>query len=138
MKSRLPISLCLILFCGAVNAYSQDGSFTLTTSSTNINGARATIDHPALNGNPDAVIFLAQKTGAVHPTGVWYLSGKWHVVNRNQEAMAAGKTFQITFWTKPDALRFVHTVDYNNLKTSVNGTPKSVSYLRAGCKIKRR
>lgn len=133
MKAKIIFGLFLILICGVLHNYPQDGSFVLTTTATQglgkIDGVRASIDHPALNGNPDAVIFLAQKTGAVHPTGVWYLNGKWYVVNRNQEPMAAGKTFQITFWTKPDALRFVHIVDYNNLKTSVNGTPKSVSYL---------
>lgn len=137
MKTKIFLGLFLILLGGFINAYSQDATFTFTTSATNISGSRATIVHPALDNNPDAVIIAAQNGGASHPTGVWYLGGKWHIVNRDQEYMAAGTNFQIMVWTKPDATHFVHIVDViKNLKNGVsyidhpalNGHPNASFY----------
>lgn len=132
MKKKFFDGLFLILFLGILNIYSQEGSFTLTVSNvrTNSNRAMVKIDNRLLNNNPNALVFVRRISGADHPIGVWYLNGNWHVVNRDQSGMVDGDQYQITFWTKPDASRFVHVVDIKNLKTQINGVAyNGISYI---------
>ncbi len=72
--------------------------FFHTTAPGNIAGHVSTLDHPLLNGNPNAAVFVMHQfvPGATvlnpHPLGVWYDTGiaRWRIFNENAAAMPSG------------------------------------------------
>ena len=58
------------------------------------------IDHPTLNGQPNARVFVTQRNNGVanlHPVGVYYVTGssKWAIFNQDSAAMPAGAQFHV-------------------------------------------
>ncbi len=72
--------------------------FFHTTAPGNIVGHVSTLDHPLLNGNPNAAVFVMHQfvAGATvlnpHPIGVWYDTGltRWRIFNEDSAAMPSG------------------------------------------------
>ncbi len=76
------------------------------STSANTGGHITTLDHPLLNGQPDALIFTmtvynkngTETTGIdyANNTGVWYNGSKWTIFNQNTKLpMTQGLTFNI-------------------------------------------
>jgi hypothetical protein len=79
------------------------------------------LDHPTINGEPDAVVLVtvsADREGAQgaygHNIGVWYESGaqKWAIFNQDLAAVPAGATFRVVL--PPASESFVHRANRDN------------------------
>ena len=77
--------------------------FSHVAATDNINGHITTLDHPQLNGNPDAMVFVTANwgTGGVgmdyaNNVGVWYNGSRWTIFNQNTKLpMPPGVTFNV-------------------------------------------
>ncbi len=80
-----------------------------------------TLDHPLLNGNPDAVLIVTQNfnpsgSGNVYndrAIGAYYFGGLWQLYNENQEAMPENASFNIYIANENDE-SFTHVHDADN------------------------
>jgi hypothetical protein len=100
--------------------------FLHVATADNTTGNSTYIDHPILNGDPDA-IFIVTKNGNAggswsgtvneHVIGVWYASGpgKWAIFNQDGASMAVGTDYNILIpdWTVPEV--FVHEATAGNI-----------------------
>lgn len=111
---KIPTLFLAVLFL-AVNIYGQS-AITLTTTPANINGIRALIDHPDLNGNAEAIIIVRPPVGYSHPLAVWYLANKWYVFNTDQANMSPREQFQLLYWSEAEPSHFAHVVTPQNLR----------------------
>jgi Astacin (Peptidase family M12A) len=112
---------CIVLFSSAVQAQAV---FSHVTTGTNTAGHITTLDHPRLNGNPQAVVFVSpvwEAQGDQNPTntfGVWYNGTRWTIFNQNRTEMSAIPTnrfrFKVLAFSAPTASTFVHTVTAAN------------------------
>jgi len=93
---------------GSVNVYVDASAqtttwFTVRTSSTNISGSSVSIDHPLLNGNSRAKLFVAHVTNLPglaetlwnHPLITSYNGSRWLIRNVDGTAMPAGLGFNV-------------------------------------------
>lgn len=89
------------------------------------------IDHPASNGNPDAVILVTQAQSPAdtpanaHPIGVWYdenRGGRWAIFNEDLAAMPQDAIFHVLIVGEPGANAIVH-------RTSPTNTDGESTYL---------
>ena len=74
--------------------------FVAAVTSANRIIHRMSIDHPSLNGNPDATIFVMPRTTSVthrYPVGTWYNAdtSRWEVFNQGRDTMRIGVFFNI-------------------------------------------
>ena len=130
MKLRFLFVLYLLITCTAVRA---QNTINQVSSPENISGFRTAIDHPDLNGNPDAIIIATPPSGYEHPIAVWYLTNKWHVFNLDQASMAPRQVFSIKYWKAPDSTRFVQVARQQNVRggrayidnAALNGNPSA-------------
>ncbi|MBR9917083.1 T9SS type A sorting domain-containing protein [bacterium] len=113
------------------------GSWKHITTDDNSNNNYTVIDHPKLNGDPDAMIFVSHvfnTNGASgsfhqHQIGVSYLTqqDKWAIFNQDLEDMDIDVAFNVVFLAKPEDFNsYVHTVDGDNIDeyTTVLDHPK--------------
>jgi hypothetical protein len=90
-------------------------AYVHTTTVSNVSGNFTLLDHPSLNGNPDARILVAARDGAVwapdENLGVWYTwDGRWSIFLQDRAApMPVGATFNVLV-LPDDGTSFVHTV----------------------------
>jgi hypothetical protein len=88
------------------NAPANKTVFTHTATDANSRGDYTYISHPAIDGDPNAVVLVAQSTdrgnarGASydHNIGVWYEGvneKKWDMFNQDRAAIPAGRTFEV-------------------------------------------
>lgn len=91
------------------------------TTSGNTAGAAMTLDHPALNGRPDARPFVQAVDGVSnpHPTGVRWIPGlaRWQIQNLDGAPMPTGKSFFVVVGnarTTPEIAFFDHTTTTAN------------------------
>jgi uncharacterized membrane protein len=90
---------------GAVGAVGFDAAFVHTSTDDNISANSTYLDHPLLNGNPDAVVYVTQNwnpsgsggTYNDHPVGVWYdvSRKKWAVFNQDRAEMPRDTSFNV-------------------------------------------
>ena len=83
-------------------------AFVHTATDANSRGDYAYLDHPRINGEPDAVV-LASPTGPYERNiGVWYEPGeqKWAIFNQDRTAVPDGSAFEVAVPEGPE--RFVH------------------------------
>lgn len=81
------------------------------TATNNIQGHITTLNHPDLNGNPNAIIFIMPigNTNFTSHVGVWYNGSSWTIFNQNTGLpMPIGMTFNILVHPKPSANVFTH------------------------------
>lgn len=90
-----------------VRVFDDDPAFVHTATAGNITAGYTVIDHPSLNDNPDATVFVTQNwnpgggggTYNDHAVGVWYIqsSGRWSIFNQDTAAMPPGASFNVYF-----------------------------------------
>ena len=73
---------------------------THIANASNISGNLTVIDHPLLNGNPDAKIVVSHNWEAAgqldeKEEGVWYNGSNWTIYNEDQSAMAVDNAFNV-------------------------------------------
>jgi hypothetical protein len=118
--SKIISGLFTLIILTAINSFAQQ-EITLTTSTGNVIASRATIEMPALNGNPNAII-IATPIGNTatlnpHPIGAWYYNNKWNIFNTNHLNMAIGAQFKVQYFLQPDANHYLHVVVTANNQT---------------------
>jgi hypothetical protein len=97
--------------------------FTHTATDANSRGDYTYISDPAIDGDPDAVVLVAESTdggnarGASydHNIGVWYEGvneKKWAIFNQDRAAIPAGATFEVII--PPTSETFVHYATLDN------------------------
>lgn len=113
MKTKIILGLILILALSVSANYAQQ-EITLTTSAANTTSSKSTIDLPALNGNPNAIIFATPMGNTAtlnpNPIGAWYYNNKWNIFNITHAAMPIGATFKVQYFVQPDANHFLHII----------------------------
>jgi hypothetical protein len=88
------------------NAPASKTGFTHTTTDANSRGDYTYISDPAIDGDPNAVVLVAESMdrgnakGASydHNIGVWYEGAnekKWAIFNQDRAAIPAGRTFEV-------------------------------------------
>jgi hypothetical protein len=88
------------------NAPANKTVFTHTATDANSRGDYTYISHPAIDGDPDAVVLVALSTDRGnarnasydHNIGVWYEGAnekKWAIFNQDRAAIPAGRTFEV-------------------------------------------
>lgn len=83
--------------------------FVHTATAGNITGNSTELNHPLLNGNPNALILVTQNwnpPGSLgvynnHPIGVWYelLTNRWNIFNQDLAAMTLDCAFNVRIVT---------------------------------------
>jgi hypothetical protein len=101
-------------------------AFAHQSTAANVSGAVTYLDHPALNGHPNAIPFIFQNTspGGVtlpadnRPTGVWYdtVQGQWAVVNLDLANMPVDVAFNVLV-PSVDRAAFTHYATGTNIWT---------------------
>jgi len=123
---------------------SDSAAFTHIATAANSIGQYTLIDHPLLNGNPDAIALVTQnwnpgKSGEVyndHHIGIWYSYSqqKWSIFNQDLENMPEGAAFNV--YVPPiGANAFTHVANSANIDSQVtyidhpetNGDPNFVA-----------
>ncbi|MGM9508688.1 DUF7452 domain-containing protein [Larkinella sp. GY13] len=140
MKTRCSTLFLLLL----TNLIQAQVSFQHATSPANTAGTFTSLNHPQLNGNPAAVVFVSpvwEKTGDLNPTypiGVRYVNNRWAIYQQNQYALPAKETprlrFSICFYPATSQNVFVHRVSAGNKSAHIstldhpqlNGNPNAV------------
>ncbi|CAA9402282.1 MAG: hypothetical protein AVDCRST_MAG01-01-1108 [uncultured Rubrobacteraceae bacterium] len=108
----------------------EETAFVHAATGANSRGDYTYLDHPRINGDPDAVV-LAQpspgrggQAGAAygHNVGVWYEPTKerWAIFNQDLAAVPAGSAFEVV--VPPAGLGFVH-------RTALPNTVGNATYL---------
>lgn len=95
MKNFITL-LMTVIFSLSLNA--QDKIYVHTATADNINGNRTEINHPELNGNPDARLVIVHRYEGVynnHVTGVYYDAGHWRIFNEDSSPMVEGTKYNI-------------------------------------------
>ena len=96
----------------------DDNSILHTATSGNILVATTLIDHPDLNNNPNAIIYVTQNWNGENNPGVfntskistYYFNGKWSIYNEDHAAMVEGSKYNVYFGSSS----FVHKTDATN------------------------
>jgi hypothetical protein len=105
------------------NAPPNKTVFTHTATDANSRGDYTYISDPAIDGDPDAVVLVAESTdgrnarGASydHNIGVWYEGAnekKWAIFNQDRAAIPAGATFEVIILQAYET--FVHYAKLDN------------------------
>jgi len=122
MKRALLLGLSAVASIVFFNFSSSAQEFRLTTTKTNLVASKATIEVPALSGNPDAIIVATavgeSLTQNPHPIGAWYYSGKWSIFNTDHANMAEGLVYKVEYFLRRDANHFVHVMTKANITGS--------------------
>lgn len=134
MKNRNTGTL-LILFCiilGQPGIAQELISHKATTANTR--GHITTIDKPATNNKPDAVLIVTQNYGVYNPNevGVWYSNGKWNIFNENRTALPNNASFNILVLDpSKQNTAFVHTATKANTRGHITTLENSFTNGRA-------
>ncbi len=93
------------------------GGFVHQATAANISGNYTVIDHPLINGNPNAIVFVTPNwnpgnvggTYNNHNIGIWYSSSqqKWAIFNQDLAAMPVNAAFNVLVLV-PQSDVFVH------------------------------
>lgn len=122
----------------------DSAAFTHVATATNSDLQVTYIDHPLLNGNPDAIVLATQNwnpggAGEIyndHHVGVWYSTSqqKWSIFNQDLADMPEGAAFNI--YTPPiGANAFTHIATLDNIDSQTtyidhpetNGDPYGIT-----------
>jgi hypothetical protein len=90
---------------GSVAAVAFDAAFVHDATAENVSANSTYLDHPLLNGNPNAVVYVTQNwnpggSGGKyndHPIGVWYNGSRdrWAIFNQDREPMPEDASFNV-------------------------------------------
>ena len=123
--TKTAILCCLFLWTAGINA--QDKGFVHIATADNIASNLTYIDHPDLNGNPNARFLFSQRsddedTVNNNPTGIWYNGSNWTIYNENMVTMPIGVQFNI--YIPDDSNVQVHIANNTNIfehQTTLSG-----------------
>lgn len=105
------------LFLVSLTLSAQDRTFVHTTTAANISGYITTIDHPDLNGNSSAKIFIANRWEGIYNnqiTSIWYTGSFWTIYNEDTGVdMTEGLKFNV--YIADPANVITHEVTAGNL-----------------------
>jgi len=100
------------------------GGFVHQATAANISGNYTVIDHPLINGNPNAIVFVTPNwnpgnvggTYNNHNIGIWYSSSqqKWAIFNQDLAAMPVNAAFNVLVLV-PQSDVFVHKATSANI-----------------------
>jgi hypothetical protein len=99
----------------------DENSFIQTATLSNIQGSTTKIDHPALNNNPSAIIYVTQNwnpggIGGVYNTqkvSTYYNGSQWTIYNEDNSTMVTNSKYNVYFGSSS----FVH----NTLSSNISG-----------------
>lgn len=80
--------------------------FTHVAESSNISGNWTRLDHPAAQGNPNAVLLVSLREGGHPPYGVYYVNGAWAIFNEDMSPIVPGTIFDVSVF-RPGPSAFV-------------------------------
>jgi len=111
---------------------SDQMAFRHFTTTSNTSGQTTTLDHPKLNGNPKAIIFIMPNSNAngadaeaktyTQNAGVRYNGSRWTIVNQNSsESIPKGMTFNVLIAPPNSRNCFTITAATTNLTSFPNG-----------------
>lgn len=111
-------------------------SFRHISTASNTSGHITTLDHPSLNGQPNAIIQVTPDYRTVynaHTVGAWYNGSRWTVYNQNRQTMPIAIQFNVLVET-PSSTAFVHTATAANTgghittldNPQLNGNPNAL------------
>lgn len=100
-----------------------DSMYIHSATGTNISGNLTVIDHPNLNGNPNAKIVATHNWNEngllnIKTVGVWYNGSNWTVYNEDLSAMVANVAFNI-YIDGNDSNTITHIADAASVGSSV-------------------
>lgn len=114
--------MLLVVCIYATMMFGQDKIYVHTATETNVIDHITYINHPELNGNPDASIVFCQNwnpnglTGVYNnnPTGLWYDGNvaQWAIFNENLVAMPTGTSFNV--FIAEDSEVYTHVANDTN------------------------
>lgn len=112
----------------------SDRAFLHQATASSISGHATKIDHPSLNGAPDANPIVTQKwegTYNPHTIGVFYGSdGFWRVFNRDGTAMPIGAAFHVAVCDSTEVLEITDPLGHSHLvDESWDGQPDRLIFL---------
>jgi len=100
------------------------GGFVHQATAANISGNYTVIDHPLINGNPNAIVFVTPNwnpgnvggTYNNHNIGIWYSSSqqKWAIFNQDLAPMPVNAAFNVLVLV-PQSDVFVHKATSANI-----------------------
>ncbi len=101
----------------AFNVYilkNEPSSFTHVAVSGNINFNSTLIDNKAINGNPNALVYVTRSNSGIYDTssiGVWFDGIYWEIFNQDLSNMPAGASFNVYIGSP----YFVHNTTADNI-----------------------
>lgn len=116
--------------------------FQHTARSYNTSSNYTIINHPKLDGKPNAAILVTQilidtagNTYNDHEIGVWYTGSNWSVFNQDGSAMPDGASFNVMILTDQNSL--LHKATTGNITAAVtyidnpylNNNPQAIIYV---------
>lgn len=114
----------------------QPTVFRHTCASNNISGNFTFLDHPAVNGRPNALLLVTSDYGSNGPyhdkvVGVWYNNGRWTIFNQDRSPMPTGAMFNVLV-VEPSERAFIHRASSDNISghityinhPALNGNPR--------------
>ena len=100
-------------------------TFFHTADATNTTGATTTLDHPSLNGQPNALPVIQPRALVTndHPTGVQYSASlqRWQIKNLDGAPLPTGKRFQVL--GNDDLASELTTFEHTVTSGSLGGLP---------------
>lgn len=128
-------ALSLALYLGVIGTLAAQVVFRHVSTSANTRGHITTLDHPQLNGNPNAILFIlpnynlngAEATGVdyLHNAGVWYNGSRWTIFNQNtKQAMPLSMTFNVL--VAPPGNPNCFTVSATQANIAAHGAPNGM------------
>ncbi len=81
-------------------------AFKHTSDAANISNNWTTLDHPDLNSNPDALVFVEHdwtntNTYTTNRVGVWYDGARWNIYNENISSFATNLEYNVMVYANP-------------------------------------
>ncbi len=98
-----------------------NNAFVHAATPQNSNGNKTKLDHPALNGKPNARLLITHNWGNKgpyhpHPTGVFYSGGHWYIYNMDGKAIPEKSRFNVVV----DNRTFLHQAKTENTKDHIS------------------
>lgn len=129
MKTNLLLTVLLVL---SLSLFAQDKIYVHTATPENIEGNTSKIDHPDLNGNPDAHFVLVHNWNGnntdgvynIHVTGVYYDGAHWRVFNEDLSNVEVGSKYNIYISDSSNYL--VHEVTSENSSSNATVLDSSI------------
>jgi microsomal dipeptidase-like Zn-dependent dipeptidase len=105
-------------------------TFVQTVIANNKNAHITILDHPQLNGNPNAVLLVSQKYGVYNPheIGVWYNGSRWTIFNQDRADLSLNTLFNVLIATDGVNIARSFVLQHTHTKASQLADTRYPSY----------